>query len=93
MEIHLDFHVWHFCLSFVCGPMLCADGTYSISLSKVRKIVLLGILYQYASRMRDSFSCPVFTLPSDNFKKYVSARLFIVECRKYSVSLAKDIHW
>lgn len=68
MGIHVDFHVLHFCLSFVCGTVLCADGTYSISLPKVRKIVLLGIVYQYASRMRDSVSCLVFTLPSDNFK-------------------------
>lgn len=49
------------CLSFICGTVLCADGGYSVSLSKVTEIVLQGTVYHhYACGMRDSFSCFVF---------------------------------
>lgn len=39
MEIHVGFRVLCFCLSFICGTVLCTDGRYSVSLSEVRKIV------------------------------------------------------
>lgn len=49
----------------------CVQMVLTPFLSNVRKIALLGTACQYASRVRGSSSCLVFTLRSDNFLKNV----------------------